>query len=84
MTGNNTPNRRKLVTKRHILTDKKGIPLSIVIPSASTHEVKLVIEVVDNSVIKQPLSSYKPKQERTKRKLQHLCLDKAHNSKQEE
>jgi hypothetical protein len=37
MTGNNpTADRSKLGTKRHILTDKKGIPLSIVISSANT------------------------------------------------
>ena len=40
--------RSKLGTKRHILTDKKGIPLSAVISSASTHDIKLVIDVVDN------------------------------------
>ena len=31
MTGNNPTDRSKLGTKRHILTDKKGIPLSAVI-----------------------------------------------------
>ena len=37
MTGNNpTTDRSKPGTKRHILTDKKGIPLSAVISSAST------------------------------------------------
>ena len=30
MTGNNPTDRSKLGTKRHILTDKKGIPLSVV------------------------------------------------------
>ena len=33
--GNNPTDRSKLGTKRHILTDKKGIPLSAVITSAS-------------------------------------------------
>ena len=49
MTGNNPTDRSKLGTKRHILTDKKGIPLSAVISSASTHDIKLVTNVVDNS-----------------------------------
>ncbi len=31
MTGNNPTDRSKMGTKRHILTDKKGIPLSAVI-----------------------------------------------------
>ena len=52
MTGSNpTTDRSKLSTKRHILTDKKGIPISAVISSASTHDIKLVIDVVDNSVL---------------------------------
>ena len=63
MTGNNPTDRSKLGTKRHILTDKKGIPLSAVISSASTHDIKLVTDVVDNTVIKRPSSSYKLKQE---------------------
>ncbi|MER5175185.1 MAG: IS5 family transposase [Candidatus Nitrosocosmicus sp.] len=83
MTGNNpTMDRSKLGTKRDIVTDEKGIPLSIVVISsaASTHDVKLVTDVVDNAVIKRHISSPKTKDGR-KRKQQHLCLDKAYNSK---
>ena len=84
MTGNNPTDRSKLGTKRHILTDKKGIPLSVLISSANTHDIKLVTDVVDNVVIKRP-SPYKTKKIRVRRrKLQHLCLDKAYNSEQEE
>ena len=82
MTGNNPTDRSKLGTKRHILTDKEGIPLSAVISSASTHDIKLVTEVVDYSVIKRRSSLYKPQNGR--RKLQHLCLDRAYNSEPEE
>ena len=82
MTGNNSTDRSKLGTKSHILTDKEGIPLSVVISSASTHDIKLVTEVVDYLVIKRRPSSSKPKSRR--RKLQHLCLDKAYNSNPEE
>ncbi len=57
--GHNPTDRSKLGTKRHILTDKNGIPLSVVISSANTHDIKLVIDVVDNAVIKR--SSYKTK-----------------------
>lgn len=80
MTGSNPTDRSKLGTKMHILTDKEGIPLSVVISSASTHDIKLVTDVVDNAVIKRHISSPKTK-EVGKRKLQHLCLDKAYNSK---
>ena len=86
MTGNNPTDRSKVGTKRHILTDKKGIPISVVISSASTHDIKLVTDVVDNVVVKRP-SSNKTRTTtttRTRRKLQHLCLDKAYNSEQEE
>src|SRR6478672_12704845 len=82
MTGHNPVDRSKLGTKRHILTDKNGIPISVVISSASTHDIKLITDVVDNAVIKRP-PSYKTKTGR-RRKLQHLCLDKAYNSKPEE
>ena len=85
MTGGNPTDRGKLGAKRHILTDKKGIPLSAVISSASTHDTKLVTNVVDSIVIERPSSSSRPKTGRRKRrKLQHLCLDKAYNSEPEE
>ena len=84
MTGSNPTDRSKLGTKRHILTDKTGIPLSAVISSASTHDINLVTDVVDNTVIRRrPSSSHKSKLE-TRRRLQHLCLDKAYNSEPEE
>ena len=84
MTGNNPTDRSKLGTKRHILTDKNGIPISAVISSASTHDIKLVTDVVDNRVVKRPSSNKTKKTGRRRRRLQHLCLDKAYNSEQEE
>ncbi len=85
--SNPTADRSKLGTKRHILTDKDGILLSVVISSAAanTHDIKLVTDVVDNIVIKRPISLTKTTVER-KRKLkkQHLCIDKAYNSKKVE
>jgi transposase len=86
-TGNNPTDRSKLGTKRHILTDKKGIPLSAVISPASTHDINLVTDVVDNAVIKRPKSSNSKSKSRRgikRRKLQHLCLDKGYNFAQEE
>ena len=88
MTGNNPTDRSKLGTKRHILTDKKGIPLSVVISSASTHDIKLVTDVVDNAVIRTTRTTtthhINLKQETRRRLRQHLCLDKGYNSEQEE
>ena len=82
--GNNPTDRGKLGTKRHILTGKKGIPLSAVISSASNHDIKLVTKVVDSIVIEGPPSSPKQKTgRRMRRRLQHLCLDKDCNSEPE-
>ena len=80
-TGNNPTDRSKLGTKRHILTEKKGIPLSVVISPASTHDIKQVTEVVDKAVIKRRARRARWR----KRQLQqHLCLDKGYNSAEEE
>ena len=79
-TVNNPFDRSKLGTKRQILTDKKGIPLSAVITSAKTHDLKAVTNVIDNSVIKQPFVSNKPKG-RKHRKHNHICFDRAYQSK---
>jgi putative transposase len=76
MTGHNPTDRSKLGTKRHILTDKKGIPLSVIITSANTHYVTVAIETVDSMVIKTPSSKPKHKQK------QNLCVDKAYHSKE--
>ena len=81
-TGNNPTDRSKLGTKRHILTEKTGIPLSVVISPASTHDIKQVTEVVDKTIIKRPPSSSKSKNKR--RQQQHLCLDKGYKSAEEE
>jgi len=82
MTGKNPIDRSKLGTKRYILTDKNGIPLSTVITPASVHDIKAVTDVIDNSVIKQPFVSNKPKEGiRRLWKYQHLCLDRAYSSK---
>ncbi len=84
--GNNPTEQGQTGTTRHILTDKKGIPLSAVISSASNHDIKMATNVVDSMVIKRPSSPSKPKAGRRERRRlqQHLCLDKAYNSEPEE
>ena len=83
MTGNKPKDRSKRgQAKRHILTDKNGIPLSVVISSASTHDIKLVTNVIDNSIIKRTFVSNNPKEGiRRLWKYQNLCLDRAYSSK---
>jgi hypothetical protein len=81
MTGSNPVDRSKLSTKMHILTNKNGIPISAVISSASTHDIKLVtMDVIDNAVIKRTFVSGKPKRMR-QRKYHHLLCLKAYQSK---
>ncbi len=83
MTGSNPTDRRsKLGTKRHILTDKNGIPISVVITPANRHDIKAVTDVIDNAVAKGPVAFLSTtKGRRRRRQHQHLCLDRAYNSK---
>ena len=72
MTGPNPTDRGKLGTKRHALADGQGIPLSIVITAANTHDMNAAINKLNNIVVKRP--SYKmckPKQ--------NLCLNKGYD-----
>ena len=79
MTGHNPTDRSKLGSKRHILTDKYGIPLSVIITSATnTHDVTVAIDTVDSMVLKRSSSQLND------RKKQNLCLDKAYHSKEVE
>lgn len=54
-------------SKRSVLTDKKGLPLSLVISGANTHDVKLLAATLDGIVIERPHSEENAKH--------HLCLD---------
>ena len=80
-TGHNPTDRSKLGSKRHILTDKDGIPLSAIITSANTHDITVAIDTVDRIVIKRPSSSSSEPKHNQKKK-QNLCLDKAYHSKE--
>ena len=76
MTGHNPTDRGKLGTKRHILTEKDGIPLSTVITSANTHDVTVAINTVDSMVIKrQSSSSGKPNSNQRKQNSVILKMD---------
>jgi putative transposase len=67
MTGPNPTDRGKIGTKRHILTDQYCVPLSVVITSANTHDMKAATETLDRTVVKRPLNK------------QNLCLDKGYD-----
>jgi putative transposase len=72
LTGPNPTDRGKLGTKRHMLTDQNGIPLSVVITAANVHDMKSAISVLDSIVVKRP----SPKINKEK---QNLCLDKGYD-----
>ena len=64
MTGSNPIDRSKLGTERHVLIDREGIPLSVVISSASMHDIKLATDVVDGPVVKRCIPYAKTKEDR--------------------
>jgi putative transposase len=51
MTGPNPTDRGKIGTKRHVLTDQYGVPLSVVITAANTHDMKAATETLDRTVV---------------------------------
>lgn len=60
-------------TKRSLLVDERGIPLSIVVSGANVHDVKLLGDTMDGVIAKRP----KP----GKTAPQNLCLDKGYAGK---
>jgi hypothetical protein len=59
--------------KRSLLVDARGVPLSLVVSGASTHDVKLLEMTLDAVVVERPQPrKYKP---------QHLCADAGYKGK---
>ena len=56
-------------TKRNILVDGRGVPLSIVVTGANRHDVTQLKAVLENIVVNRPDSE------------QHLCADKGYKGK---
>jgi putative transposase len=70
-TGPNPTDRGKSGTKRHILTDQRGTPLSAFITGANVHDMKAIFETLDGIVVQRPPNRpYHP---------QHLYLDKGYD-----
>ena len=55
-TGANPTDRGKKGTKRIILTDGKGIPLSVVVDGANRHDKKLVKRTLDTIFFEKPFA----------------------------
>ena len=67
--GKNPTDPGKMGTKRSVLTDARGVPISIVLSGANTHDVKLLEQTLDAVVIDRPAGNAVP---------QHLCADAAY------
>ncbi len=63
-TGSNPTDRGKSGSKRHLLTDQKGIPLSVVVSGANRHDMKKLDDLLEATKLYPPLDVR-----------QHLCLE---------
>jgi transposase len=66
--GPNPTDRGKNGSKRHLLADERGVPLSIVVTGANRHGVSQLETVLDAIVIARPQEAE-----------QHLCADKGYH-----
>jgi putative transposase len=69
-TGANPTYRGKRGTKRSILTDGKGIPLSVIVDGANHHDKKLVKKTFDAIVFKRPSPD---------NVIQNMCIGKGYD-----
>ena len=53
-TGRNPTDRGKLGSKLHLLVDKRGAPLSVVVTSANRHDKTAAVKVIVSVVLKRP------------------------------
>jgi IS5 family transposase len=60
-------------SKRHLLVDERGVPLSLIVTGANVHDARGLEAILKACVIKRPL----PKQRRSK----HLCADAGYYGK---
>ena len=65
--GPNPTDRGKNGSKRHLLVDGRGVPLSIIVTGANVHDSKRLEQLLSEIVVKRPLP--------TQRRSKHLCAD---------
>lgn len=82
MTGRNPTDRGKRGTKRHVLTEQHGIPLSVVITAANTHDMKSAAKTLDNIVIIKRRRRERIQASSSSKTIQNLCLDKGYDSQE--
>jgi putative transposase len=69
-TGASPTDRGKSGSKRHLLTDGKGIPLAVVLSGANRHDMKKLADLLDAKVVPAPAPEAVE---------QHLCLDRGYD-----
>lgn len=67
-TGRNPTDRGKQGSKIHLLVDKRGAPLAVVITGANRHDKTAAIDLLVSTIVERP------------NRKQHLCADKAYDS----
>jgi putative transposase len=70
-TGPSPVDRGKSGTKRSLLTDRRGAPLSVVVTAANTHDKVVALETLDGIIVERP--------EKLIYRIHHLCLDKGYD-----
>jgi putative transposase len=70
-TGKNPTDRAKSGTKRHIVTDRRGAPLSLCVSGANRHDKRMALPVVDAIAVERPAPSNEHPQ--------HMCGDKGYD-----
>jgi putative transposase len=70
-TGRNPTDRGKSGTKRSLLTDGDGVPLSVVVDGANVHDKWLVSPTLNRMAVPRPAP--------TRRRKQHFCADKGYD-----
>jgi putative transposase len=74
-TGRNPTDRGKSGTKRHVLTEGKGVPIGCIISEANRTDMKKLADLLDACVIEMPvLPADAPDEERPQ-----LCLDRGYD-----
>ena len=69
-TGKNPTDRAKCGTKRSVLTDRRGVPLGIIVTGANRPDMKFVEDTINSMPV--------PRPEPTAAEPQNLCLDKGY------
>ena len=71
-TGKNPTDRGKLGTKRSLMTEATGVPVSVIVDGANTHDIKLLQATIEHCLDRWPRDFGEFDE--------HLCLDKGYQS----